>query len=84
MTPSGVSVLIRELERQLGFRLFDRTTRQVEIDRLRQRSPGSHAAEPKGARCGDVGYRGGGEGKDRFDLGWDNSVVGRECSAARD
>lgn len=27
----GVSVLIRELERQLGFRLFDRTTRQVEL-----------------------------------------------------
>jgi DNA-binding transcriptional LysR family regulator len=26
-----VSVLIRELERQLGFRLFDRTTRQVEL-----------------------------------------------------
>lgn len=31
MTPSGVSVLIKELERQLGFRLFDRTTRQVEL-----------------------------------------------------
>lgn len=31
ITPSGVSVLIRELERQLGFRLFDRTTRQVEL-----------------------------------------------------
>jgi LysR family carnitine catabolism transcriptional activator len=31
MTPSGVSVLIRELERQLGLRLFDRTTRQVEL-----------------------------------------------------
>jgi DNA-binding transcriptional LysR family regulator len=29
LTPSGLSVLIRELERQLGFRLFDRTTRQV-------------------------------------------------------
>jgi LysR family transcriptional regulator, carnitine catabolism transcriptional activator len=29
LTPSGVSVLIRELERQVGFRLFDRTTRQV-------------------------------------------------------
>jgi hypothetical protein len=27
LTPSGLSVLIRELERQLGFRLFDRTTR---------------------------------------------------------
>lgn len=31
MTPSGASVLIRELERQLGLRLFDRTTRQVEL-----------------------------------------------------
>lgn len=29
LTPSGLSVLIREFERQLGFRLFDRTTRQV-------------------------------------------------------
>src|SRR5260221_11359586 len=29
ITPSGLSVLIREFERQLGYRLFDRTTRQV-------------------------------------------------------
>src|SRR5579871_4430754 len=33
ITPSGLSVLIRELERQLGFRLFDRTTRQVTLTR---------------------------------------------------
>jgi LysR family carnitine catabolism transcriptional activator len=33
ITPSGLSVLIRELERQLGYRLFDRTTRQVQLTR---------------------------------------------------
>ncbi len=31
ITPSGLSLLIRELETQLGFRLFDRTTRRVEL-----------------------------------------------------
>jgi DNA-binding transcriptional LysR family regulator len=31
ITPSGLSVLIRELETQLGFRLFDRTTRHVAL-----------------------------------------------------
>ena len=31
ITPSGLSVLIRELETQLGFRLVDRTTRQVHL-----------------------------------------------------
>jgi LysR family transcriptional regulator, carnitine catabolism transcriptional activator len=29
ITPSGLSLLVRELENQLGFRLFDRTTRRV-------------------------------------------------------
>src|SRR5215831_1849474 len=29
ITPSGLSVLVRELERQIGVRLFDRTTRYV-------------------------------------------------------
>lgn len=31
ITPSGLSVLIRELESRVGFRLFDRTTRNVEL-----------------------------------------------------
>ncbi|HXA76890.1 MAG TPA: LysR family transcriptional regulator [Candidatus Acidoferrales bacterium] len=31
ITPSGLSVLIRELEKQLGFRLFNRTTRHVAL-----------------------------------------------------
>jgi len=34
ITPSGLSVLIRELESQLGFRLFDRTTRHVDLTPL--------------------------------------------------
>src|SRR5512143_4012767 len=34
ITPSGLSVLIRELENQLGFRLFDRTTRHVHLTPL--------------------------------------------------
>lgn len=31
ITPSGLSVLIRELERQIGFRVFDRTPRVVTL-----------------------------------------------------
>ncbi len=31
ITPSGLSVLIRELEGRVGFRLFNRTTRHVEL-----------------------------------------------------
>ncbi len=31
ITPSGLSLLIREFEHQLGFRLFDRTTRHVAL-----------------------------------------------------
>ena len=31
ITPSGLSLLIREFENQLGFRLFDRTTRHVAL-----------------------------------------------------
>jgi LysR family transcriptional regulator, carnitine catabolism transcriptional activator len=33
ITPSGLSVLIKELESRVGFRLFDRTTRHVELTR---------------------------------------------------
>ena len=31
ITPSGLSVLIKELENRVGFRLFERTTRHVEL-----------------------------------------------------
>src|SRR5690349_9062293 len=31
ITPSGLSLLIRDFENQLGFRLFDRTTRHVSL-----------------------------------------------------
>ena len=31
ITPSGLSVLIKELESRVGFRLFERTTRRVEL-----------------------------------------------------
>ncbi len=31
ITPSGLSVLIKKLESRIGFRLFDRTTRHVEL-----------------------------------------------------
>ena len=31
ITPSGLSVLVKELERQVGFRLFNRTTRRVAL-----------------------------------------------------
>jgi LysR family transcriptional regulator, carnitine catabolism transcriptional activator len=34
ITPSGLSLLIRELEQQLGFRLFERTTRYVALTPL--------------------------------------------------
>ena len=34
ITQSGMSVLVRELETQLGFRLFERSTRKVELTRL--------------------------------------------------
>jgi LysR family carnitine catabolism transcriptional activator len=33
ITPSGLSVMIRELEMQVGFRLFDRTSRHVALTR---------------------------------------------------
>ena len=33
VTPSGLSILVREFEAQLGTRLFNRTTRRVELTR---------------------------------------------------
>src|SRR3954467_2829136 len=34
ITQSGMSVLVRELEAQLGFRLFERTTRKVMLTKF--------------------------------------------------
>ena len=31
ITQSGISIIVRELESQLGFRLFERTTRKVKL-----------------------------------------------------
>ena len=31
ITQSGISIIVRDLESQLGFRLFDRTTRKVKV-----------------------------------------------------
>ena len=31
ITQSGISIMVRELESQLGFRLFERTTRKVKL-----------------------------------------------------
>lgn len=31
ITQSGISIIVRDLESQLGFRLFDRTTRRVKV-----------------------------------------------------
>jgi DNA-binding transcriptional LysR family regulator len=59
ITPSGLSVLIRELERQLGFRLFDRTTRQVGLtaqgsDLLAVTQPGLRTLDAAMLRIGRV------------------------------
>ena len=34
VTQSGISIIVRDLESQLGFRLFDRTTRKVKVSEL--------------------------------------------------
>jgi DNA-binding transcriptional LysR family regulator len=34
ITQSGISIIVRDLEAQLGFRLFDRTTRKVKVSEL--------------------------------------------------
>ena len=37
VTQSGISTIVRDLESQLGFRLFDRTTRKVQLSELGSR-----------------------------------------------
>jgi LysR family carnitine catabolism transcriptional activator len=59
ITPSGLSVLIRELEHQLGFRLFDRTTRHVQLtplgaDLLEVSRRSVHAMDAAVARLGQT------------------------------
>jgi LysR family carnitine catabolism transcriptional activator len=65
ITVSGLSVLIRELEKQLGFRLFDRTTRQVVLTEFgndllavtRRALPELDAAMSRIGRTAKVGSR---------------------------
>src|SRR5271169_5495154 len=62
ITPSGLSVLIRELERQLGFRIFDRTTRQVSLtaqgsELLGVTPPATEAVEERKTRNGQAGKK---------------------------
>lgn len=62
ITPSGLSVLIRELERQLRFRIFDRTTRQVSLtaqgsELLAVTRPALNALEEEMSRIGQTARR---------------------------
>ncbi len=56
-TPSSLSVLIRELELQLGFRLFDRTTRHVGVTKYGSELPGvvRHSLERVDATVSRIG-----------------------------
>ena len=52
ITQSGMSVLVRELESQLGFRLFERTTRKVALTELGSRFLPIVGPRPARARGG--------------------------------
>jgi|SRR5215470_2580086 len=88
ITPSGLSLLIRELETQLGVRLFDRTTRQVvlttsgtELLAVAQRN--LQELDSTMSRIG----RGDGEGSLSFSLGaptfWTASVLAQAIKEFR-
>src|SRR6266436_2412628 len=70
-TPSGLSVLIRELESHLGFRLFDRTTRR-------------DAGDFAGAGCRDVPHWTNCEGFQAVDIGRNNTPGCCQYPAASD
>ena len=56
LTPSAISLLLRQLETELGLRLLDRTTRRLQLTEAgRDALEGSVSARAAGARIRDLG-----------------------------
>ena len=54
ITQAGLSIMMRELETQMGCRLFDRTTRLLSLTAAGEKSGGSeiaHARQPRLVKC---------------------------------
>jgi Bacterial regulatory helix-turn-helix protein, lysR family len=66
ITPSGLSVLIRELETQLGVRLFERTTRHVALTPFGDRAGRRRSTQPEGAGWSYFAHRAIGKGNGCF------------------